>query len=36
MSLKPAILLLILILWNTTAGALTLTDEENAWLPTRS
>lgn len=32
MSLKPAILLLILILWNTTAGALTLTDEENAWL----
>ncbi|AFO48015.1 diguanylate cyclase/phosphodiesterase with [Pseudomonas putida DOT-T1E] len=30
--MKPAILLLILILWNTTAGALTLTDEENAWL----
>ena len=32
MSLKPAILLLLLILWNTTAGALTLTDEEKAWL----
>ncbi|WP_323600702.1 EAL domain-containing protein [Pseudomonas putida] len=32
MSLKPAILLLILILWNTTAGALTLTDEEKTWL----
>lgn len=28
----PAILLLILLLWNTTAGALTLTDEEKAWL----
>ncbi|WP_043202449.1 bifunctional diguanylate cyclase/phosphodiesterase [Pseudomonas putida] len=28
----PAILLLLLILWNTTAGALTLTDEEKAWL----
>ena len=32
MPLKPAILLLLLILWNTTAGALTLTDEEKAWL----
>ncbi|AVH35787.1 bifunctional diguanylate cyclase/phosphodiesterase [Pseudomonas monteilii] len=32
MSLKPAILLLLLMLWNTTAGALTLTDEEKAWL----
>ena len=28
----PAILLLLLILWNTTAGALTLTDEEKTWL----
>ncbi|WP_024717959.1 bifunctional diguanylate cyclase/phosphodiesterase [Pseudomonas putida] len=32
MPLMPAILLLLLILWNTTAGALTLTDEEKAWL----
>lgn len=32
MSLLPAILLLFLVLWNTTAGALTLTDEEKAWL----
>lgn len=29
---KPAILLLLLMLWNTTAGALTLTDEEKTWL----
>jgi len=28
----PAILLLFLILWNSTAGALTLTDEEKTWL----
>ncbi|MQG95274.1 bifunctional diguanylate cyclase/phosphodiesterase [Pseudomonas sp. MN1F] len=28
----PAILLLLLMLWNTTAGALTLTDEEKTWL----
>ncbi|WP_236238289.1 EAL domain-containing protein [Pseudomonas faucium] len=28
----PAILLLLLIMWNTTAGALTLTDEEKTWL----
>ncbi|KHL73831.1 diguanylate cyclase, partial [Pseudomonas putida] len=28
----PAILLLLLLLWNTTAGALTLTDEEKTWL----
>ncbi|MFJ4064188.1 EAL domain-containing protein [Pseudomonas sp. NPDC089996] len=28
----PAILLWILMLWNTTAGALTLTDEEKTWL----
>lgn len=32
MPLMPAILLLLLILWTTTAGALTLTDEEKAWL----
>ncbi|MGY4524517.1 EAL domain-containing protein [Pseudomonas sp. TE21394] len=32
MSLLPAILLMFLVLWNTTAGALTLTDEEKAWL----
>lgn len=32
MSLLPAILLMFLLLWNTTAGALTLTDEEKAWL----
>ncbi|HEN8801718.1 EAL domain-containing protein [Pseudomonas sp. CM27] len=32
MPLMPAILLLLLVLWNTTAGALTLTDEEKAWL----
>ena len=32
MPLMPAILLLLLILWNTAAGALTLTDEEKAWL----
>jgi len=28
----PAILLLFLMLWNSTAGALTLTDEEKTWL----
>jgi diguanylate cyclase (GGDEF)-like protein/PAS domain S-box-containing protein len=28
----PAILLLILSIWSATAGALTLTDEEKAWL----
>ena len=28
----PAILLLFLMLWNATAGALTLTDEEKSWL----
>ena len=33
----PAILLLLLMLWNTTAGALTLTDEEKPGsLPIRS
>ncbi|MFK0269988.1 EAL domain-containing protein [Pseudomonas asiatica] len=32
MPLMPAILLLLLIFWNTAAGALTLTDEEKAWL----
>ncbi|CAG8869900.1 hypothetical protein PS627_03723 [Pseudomonas fluorescens] len=32
MPLMPALLLLLLIAWNTTAGALTLTDEEKAWL----
>lgn len=32
MPLMPALLLLLLIAWNTTAGALTLTDEEQAWL----
>ncbi|WP_449430151.1 EAL domain-containing protein [Pseudomonas putida] len=32
MPLLPAILLLLLVLWNTTAGALTLTDEEKSWL----
>lgn len=32
MPLMPAFLLLILLAWNTTAGALTLTDEEQAWL----
>ncbi|RSC27909.1 bifunctional diguanylate cyclase/phosphodiesterase [Pseudomonas putida] len=32
MPLMPALLLLLLMIWNTTAGALTLTDEEKAWL----
>jgi diguanylate cyclase (GGDEF)-like protein/PAS domain S-box-containing protein len=32
MPLMPALLLLLLMAWNTTAGALTLTDEEQAWL----
>ena len=32
MSFVPALLLLILLAWNTTAGALTLTDEEKSWL----
>ncbi|ANY90311.1 MULTISPECIES: bifunctional diguanylate cyclase/phosphodiesterase [Pseudomonas] len=32
MSFVPALLLLILLVWHTTAGALTLTDEEKSWL----
>lgn len=32
MPIMPAILLLILSIWSATAGALTLTDEEKAWL----
>jgi hypothetical protein len=28
----PAVLLLSLMTWTATAGALTLTDEERAWL----
>lgn len=32
MPLMPALLLLILMAWNATAGALTLTDEEKSWL----
>ncbi|MFB4392380.1 MULTISPECIES: bifunctional diguanylate cyclase/phosphodiesterase [unclassified Pseudomonas] len=32
MPLMPALLLLLLLAWNTTAGALALTDEEKAWL----
>ncbi len=32
MPLMPALLLLLLMIWNTAAGALTLTDEEQAWL----
>ncbi|MGE7992590.1 bifunctional diguanylate cyclase/phosphodiesterase [Pseudomonas sp. NPDC089554] len=32
MPLMPALLLLLLLVWNTTAGALALTDEEKAWL----
>lgn len=32
MPLKPVLLLLLLLTWNATAGALTLSDEETAWL----
>ncbi|CAM3797593.1 putative signaling protein [Pseudomonas reidholzensis] len=32
MPTMPALLLLILCIWSATAGALTLTDEEKAWL----